>query len=120
MSHPQKKRRHDLSVVDEQLLLHRENRKLFKAVAYGFGIGLGFLILSPLLPDIGNKEKSDAMIAVFNRVAIYMIAYAGIITFSFFFLRAHMKLVLFILNWLVLPTVGLWAFMEGYKVLTSG
>ena len=104
-------RRPDLSVVDEELLVRKENKKVFKKVAYGAGIGVGFFLILPILPEIGDEAKSDAIKHIFSVFAATMIFYSIALTFSFFLLRDNIKLVLLMLNWIVLPMVGLWGLM---------
>lgn len=119
MIEQQERRRDRLATVDEELLGHKENKKLFRAAAYSMGLGIGFLFLIPLLPDIGDEAKAEAMAHVFNVISYLMIGYSLAVTFSFFFLRANIKLVMFMLNWILVPMVGLWCLTTGYKIITG-
>lgn len=105
-------------IVDEDLLVNKRNKKLFKMAAYSMGVGLACVILLPLLSSIGGDEaKSDALSTIFFYIGLALIAHALVIAFSFFFLRENIKLVLFMLNWLIMPTVGIWAVLEAIDVL---
>ena len=114
----EQKYRKESGYIDEELLRDKQGKKVFKAAAYSMGIGVGFFIVQPLLPDIGDKEKSDAMMNIFQTIALLMIGYSASLTLAFFFFRSNVKLVLFMLNWVLVPLVGLWCVTEGYKVLT--
>ncbi|HEU4839258.1 MAG TPA: hypothetical protein VFS88_07605 [Micavibrio sp.] len=117
---PQKKR-HEESYIDEQLMADKTGRKVFKSSAYSMGIAVGFLILSPLLPDMGETaEQSEAMVSVFRSLALWMIAYSIIVAVSFLFLRSKIKMILMMLNWFLMPGVVLWGVFEIKDILTGG
>ncbi len=115
----QEKRRKEIQFVDVDLLGKKQNIKCFKSAAYAMGFGVGFLILSPLLPDIGDKEKSSAMADLYQSVSLCMIAYALTVTVGFFFFRKNIPFIMFVLNWFVVPTLCIWAVMEGYGIITQ-
>lgn len=115
----QQGRRKNLDVVDQDLLINKENKSTFKAAAYSMGLGIGFLLLIPILPDIGNEERQRGMIDIFTRLSYLLVGYSLALAFGFFLLRPNIGLIKFILNWIVIPTAGLWAVIEGYKVLTG-
>ncbi len=94
-------------------LLGKKNRKAFKSAAYAFGIAIGFLLMSPLLPEMGNnKEQSEALLSAFRDIAFWMIGYAVATGVAFIFFRKDVYKILTILNWVVVPTIGISAFME--------
>lgn len=106
--------------VDTDLLVHKQNKKIFKMAAYSMGVGLACVILLPLLSGISSDEaKSDALSTIFFYIGLALIGHSVVIAFSFFFLRENIKLVLFMLNWLILPTIGIWAVMEAMDVLRN-
>lgn len=110
-----------LKYVDEDLLVDRTGRKAFRAAAYSMGIAIGFIILSPFLPDLGDtNEQSDQIIGVFRMVAFWMIGYSITVAFSFFFMRPRIKAVLFILNWIVMPAVVLNAILSIKDIMSGG
>ena len=115
----QEKRRKEIQFVDVDLLGKKQNIKCFKSAAYAMGFGVGFLILSPLLPDIGDKEKSSAMADLYQSVSLCMIAYALTVTVGFFFFRKNIPFIMFVLNWFVVPTLCIWAVMEGCGIITQ-
>ena len=116
----QKERRKE-SYIDEELLVDKTGRKVFKSSAYSMGIAIGFLILSPILPAMGDTaEQSAAMLSVFRTLAIWMIAYSVIVAFSFLFLRSKIKMILMMLNWFLMPSVVLWGILEIKDILTGG
>lgn len=116
---PQQKRRINLDTVDQELLVNKQNKKVFKNVAYAMGIGVGFMLVMPILPDIGDEAKQDGMEAIYFVISYSLIAYSISLALGFFFLRPYVGLVAFILNWVVMPIVGLWAVTEGYKVIAG-
>lgn len=111
--------RRDTGVVDEELLVNKRNKKIFKSVAYAMGLGIGFMILIPILPSIGDEAKQDAMEYIYFVLSYSMIAYSFSLALGFFFLRPYVGLVSFMLNWVIMPGVGLWAVMAGYKVIAG-
>ena len=117
LGHQQDPRR--AAYIDEQLMADRTGRKAFKSSAYSLGIGIGFLILSPLLPDFGDPERSKAMFGVFRTVALWMVGYSLVVALGFFFARDKIKMILGILNWIIIPTIGIWAVMEISGILTG-
>lgn len=116
----QKRARKQLEYVDTELLGQKQNVKVFKKAAYGFGVGIGFLLVLPLLPDMGDSTKSKAMLDLFHTLSLGMIFYAGAITLGYFFLRSQIKFIMFALNWIYLPSFGIWAATQGYGILTGG
>ncbi len=116
----QKQRRRE-SAIDEELLVDRTGRKVFKSSAYSMGIAIGFLILSPILPAMGDTaEQSAEMLSVFRTLALWMIAYSVVVAFVFLFLRPKVKMVLMMLNWFLMPTVVIWGILEIKDILTGG
>jgi|GEM_PF-4630830 len=109
------------SAIDEELLVDRIGRKVFKSSAYSMGLAIGFLILSPILPAMGDTaEQSADMLGVFRTLAVWMIAYSIIVAFSFLFLRSKVKMILMMLNWFLMPSVVLWGILEIKDILTGG
>lgn len=109
-----------LKYVDEELLVDKTGRRAFKSAAYSVGIAIGFLILSPLLPEMGPEGRDGEVVAALRGVAYWMIAYALAVTLAFFFVRKHVKIVLFMLNWLVLPAVAINTFLDIQDILAGG
>ncbi len=110
--------RRDIGIVDEELLVNKQNKKIFRMAAYSMGVGIACVILLPLLSNIGgDSAKSEALNTVFLYIGLALIMNALVIAFSFFFLRQNIKLVLFMLNWLILPTAGIWAVLEAIDIL---
>ena len=116
----QKRPKKQLEYVDTELLGQKENVRVFKKAAYGFGVGIGFLLVLPLLPDMEDSKKAGDMVDLFHTMSIGMIFYAGAITLGYFFLRSQIKFIMFALNWIYLPTFGIWAATQGYGILTGG
>lgn len=116
----QKDRRRE-SAIDEELFADKTGRKVFKSSAYSMGLAVGFLILSPLIPDMGETpEQSAAFVSVFRTMAVWMIAYSIAVAFSFLFLRPKIKMILMMLNWFIMPGVVLWGVLEIKDILTGG
>lgn len=100
--------REKLKYVDEDLLVDKTGRKAFRSAAYAIGIAVGFLILSPLLPEIGTPEENTMIVSVFRTLSMWMIFYGFAISFAFFFMRPRVRFIMAILNWVVIPTVLIW------------
>lgn len=116
----QKEKRNE-SYIDEQLMVDRTGRKVFKSSAYSMGIAVGFLILSPLLPDMGETaEQSAELVSVFRTLAVWMIVYAVAVAMGFIFLRSKIKMILLMLNLIIAPTIILWGVFEIKDILTGG
>ena len=99
-------------------LLGKKNRRAFKSAAYAFGIAVGFLILSPILPDMGSSEaQSKDLLGEFRTLALWMIGYAVATGVAFIFFRKDVYKILTILNWVVVPTIAITAFMEISDIL---
>ncbi len=106
------------SPIDEELMGHK-GRKSFKSAAYSFGLAIGFLLLAPLMPEIGDTQKQAAITAIFYSTALWMIGYSVVITLAFFFLRAYVNGIISIMNWFFVPTIILWALYDIYNLLTA-
>ena len=109
----------DTGVVDEELLVNKRNKKIFKSVAYAMGLGIGFMILIPILPGIDDESKQAAMEYIYFVLAYSMMGYSIALALGFFFLRPYVGLVSFMLNWVIMPGVGLWAIISGYKAIAG-
>jgi hypothetical protein len=112
-------RKRDVSVVDEELLINKRNKKLFRAAAYGMGIGIGLFIFAPILPDIVSAGKMDALRGLFHTIGWMMILYSLGIGFGFFLLRPYIKLVLFLLNWVLVPITGIYSVIQAIKIVSG-
>ncbi len=112
------KKAKETAYIDEELM-GKKNRKAFKSAAYSFGLGIGFLVLSPLLPEMGTKEKSDALMSVFRVIAMWMIFYSAATGVAFIFFRKSVKMVLMLLNWFLVPSLAIWGFMEISGILSG-
>ena len=116
---PQQSRRKNLDVVDHELLMNKQNKKVFKGAAYSMGLGVGLLLLIPILPDIDETAKQDGLESIFVTISCVLIANSFALAFGFFLLRPYIGLIQFMLSWFVMPTVGIWAVVEGYKVIAG-
>ncbi len=105
--------------IDEELMGNKVGRKVFKSSAYSLGIAIGFLILSPLLPEIGDKEQSEAMFGLFHVLAYWMIAYSIVVAVSFLFLRPKINMILMMLNWMLMPMIAIWALLQIKDILSG-
>lgn len=114
------KERENLKYVDEELLVDKTGRKAFKSAAYSVGISAGFLLLSLFLPAMGPEGKGDEIISVFRSLAFWMIGYALAVTIAFLFVRRHVKIVLFMLNWFFAPAVVINALLDIKNIISGG
>lgn len=114
---PSKKRNY--SIVDEDLLQNKQNRRIFRAAAYSMGLGVGFMLLLPILPDIEDSVKDARMEEIFHQIAFTLISYSVAISLGFFFLREHIGLVRFLLNWVLIPTAAIYFLTDAYNVITG-
>ena len=115
----QKRPQKRLEFVDTELLGDKKNVSVFKKAAYAFGVGLGFFIILPLLPEVGDPVKSKLMINLFHTISLCMILYAVAVCVAFFFMRSNLKFIMFLLNWVFIPSFAIWAVMQGYNILTA-
>lgn len=118
MNDIRQKPRPQQSPIDEELMGHK-GRKSFKSAAYSFGLAIGFLLLAPLVPEIGDPQKQIEIMKIFSSTALWMIGYSVVITLAFFFLRAYVNGIISILNWFFVPTVLIWALYDIYNLLTA-
>lgn len=109
-----------LKYVDEELLVDKTGRKAFKSAAYSVGIAVGFLVLSPFLPEMGPEGRSGEIVSALRGIAYWMLGYALAVTVAFFFARAHVKKVLFILNWFIVPMIAISIFLDIKDILSGG
>lgn len=109
----------DFGLVDEDILQNKLYRKVFRTIAYAAGVGIGFLVLMPILPDGGHEAKEDAMKHLFLMISVFLIIYALGMTFAMVFLRDAIKPILFLMNWVVIPSAAIWCVMEGHRIITG-
>lgn len=114
-SNPQ---RRQFDYVDTEVL-SKQNRKAFKSAAYAMGIAIGLFLVQPMLPEISEKSRQEQLIHLFDLASLSLFLYAAAITATFFFFRSNLKPILFVLNWVVLPTILFWIAGEGYGVFTK-
>ena len=111
--------------MDEYALAEKERKrdkkiaKIMKRAAISVGVGLGFIILLPFLPEISDTEKMDDMKDLLSLTGMSIVGYGALMTLTVFFFRKHTLVVDGLMNWLVVPTYGLWFAMEAYKVLAG-
>lgn len=109
----------DIGIVDEELLINKRNKKLFRAAAYGMGIGIGLFVFTPILPDVVSADKMAALRDLFHTLGWLMIFYSLGIGFGFFLLRPYIKLVLFLLNWVMVPIAGIYCVVQAMKIVSG-
>ncbi len=115
----QQSTRRNMSVVDEDLLLNRQNKKAFKAAAYAMGFGLGMIFLVPMLPLIDDAEKMTAMKDIFRALGFCLIGYSIAVTVTFFVARPNLPVVLGFLNWIIIPMLACWVVVQAHAVLSQ-
>ena len=102
---------------DKELKKEKKIGKIGRNAAVSIGLGLGFLVLTPSLPDIDNEAKTDAMKGLFANLAIMMISYGAVLLLSVVFVRNKAQLIAGIMSWFVAPSLALWFCMEVMDVL---
>ncbi|PZQ46556.1 MAG: hypothetical protein DI551_04940 [Micavibrio aeruginosavorus] len=105
--------------VDTDLLGEKQNARAFRGAAYSIGIGAGFLILSPFLPKFEGQPQINQMVDLIFVMAIWMVAYAAVVIFTYLKSRKSMKYVLFMLNWFLIPTFGLWFILRVMDIFSN-
>ena len=104
--------------VDTELLGDKQNSKAFRGAAYTMGIAAAFIFLSIILPTFENKRVAD-MVELIRSLAWWMTGYAAIVVFAYFRLRKNMKFILFLLNWFMVPTIGLWFILRVADIFSN-
>jgi hypothetical protein len=104
--------------VDTELLGNKQNSKAFRGAAYTIGIATAFIILSVVLPSFDDKRVAD-MIELIRSLAWWMLAYAVIVVVAYFKMRKNMRSLLFMLNWFMVPTIGLWFIMRVMDIFSN-
>lgn len=108
-----------MHLVDTELLGEKQNAKAFRGAAYAMGLAIGFLILSPLLGDFDGQKQISGMIELIRVMAMWMIGYAIIVIFAYIKMRKQMRAVLFMLNWFLIPTFGLWFILRVMDIFSN-
>lgn len=104
--------------VDTELLGEKQNSKAFRGAAYTIGIAFVFIILSLVLPTFEDKRVAE-MIELIRSLAWWMIGYAAIVVFAYIRMRKSMKVILFMLNWFMVPTIGLWFILRVMDIYSN-
>ena len=104
--------------VDTQLLGDKHNSKAFRGAAYTMGIAFAFIFLSAILPTF-EDDRVAGMVELIRSLAWWMIAYASIVVFAYFKMRKNMRAILFMLNWFMVPTIGLWFILRVTDIFSN-
>ncbi|PZO82704.1 MAG: hypothetical protein DI626_09810 [Micavibrio aeruginosavorus] len=112
-------RERDFSVVDEDMLKNKLYRKVFRTIAYCTGIGIGLMVLLPILPESGHLAKEEGIKDLFLTIGAFLLIYAVGMLVAFMFLRDALKPILFLMNWVVIPSAAIWCVMEGHRIITG-
>jgi hypothetical protein len=91
---------------DRELLSSKVGRKAFTCAAYAMGVALGFSILVLLLPDPEGVAQAERVIKIFHAFSLSLLVYAAIAVFGMMFMKAQLKYVMILLNWVAFPTVA--------------
>ncbi len=91
--------------------------KILKRSSIFIGVGFGFLILIPFLPDIADNEKQLAIKNLFFLSAKSVVAYGVLMCLTVFFLRNKALLIDSLMNFFIVPTYVLWFAYEAYAIL---
>jgi len=115
----QKYANNKMHIVDVDLLGEKQNARAFRGAAYSIGIGAGFLILYPFLREGQESQQLKDMMELIRVMALWMLGYAAIVLFGYFKVRKHLKYVLFMLNWFLIPTFGLWFLLRIMDIFSN-
>ncbi len=106
-------------LADKERKRDKKIYKILKKAAIAVGAGLGFIVIIPFLPDITDKDKMVEMRELFSLTGMSVASYGVFMSFVIFFFRDRILLVNGIMNWLIVPTYGLWFAFEAYKILAG-
>ena len=104
--------------VDTQMLGEKQSSRAFRGAAYTIGIALGCLVLSLIVPTFEDKRVGD-MVELIRVTAFWMLGYAAIVVFAYVKMRAQMRAVLFLLNWILVPTFGVWFILRVMDIFSN-
>lgn len=100
----------------------KREKKIYKVVkrsAIAFGAGIGFIFIIPFLPDVADAEKMEAMRELFVLLGKSISAYGAFMAIAVFVKRDKILLIDGLMNWLIVPTFGLWIVFEAVKILNG-
>lgn len=104
---------------DKERKKEKKIAAISRNAAMSVGIGVGFFVLVPLLPEIGNEVKADAMKGLFASVAMAMIGYGAILLLAVMFARSKSTLIAGLMSWFVAPSIAVWFLMEAMDILNK-
>lgn len=84
-----------------------------------FGCGLGFIILTFIVPNISDTQKMDSIKDLFRLCGLYLIAYGAVTFLSCIFLRKIALTINGIMTWFVAPTFAVWFGYEVFKIINN-
>ncbi|MEM6781669.1 MAG: hypothetical protein AAF569_07380 [Pseudomonadota bacterium] len=105
-NNPDKDRKRDKKIGK---ILHRS--------AVAFGVGIGFLILVPFLPEISDEQKMNDMKDLFRLTGFSIVFYGAIMAAVIFFMRDKAIFFNGLMNWFIVPSYAIWFGMEAFTIL---
>lgn len=93
--------------------------KILKRSAIAVGVGIGFVVMIPFLPDIADEDKMVEMRELFSLTGMSVAGYGVFMTLVIFFMRNRILMVDALMNWFIVPSYGLWFAFEAYNILAG-
>ncbi len=86
-------------------LMAKQTRKTFMTAAYYLGTAVGLFFIALVVPDIEGTLRDARVIEVFNRFGWALVAASAALLIALIFARGTAKMLMFSLNWFILPAV---------------
>ncbi len=103
-------------------LMAKQNRKGFIAAGYYFGIAIAMFLLANFWPDIEGTTNDTKVLEVFSLFGWALLSATSALLITLLFARGLMPVLLFGLNWIILPAVLIDGLMQlsGVLFMTEG
>lgn len=98
----------------------KANRKTFMTAAFYVGIAIGLFAVGLVLPDIDGTTNDSEVIDVLSRIGYALIGASALLMIALFFAKGLSKMLMFILNWLVLPAVLIDGLLQLVEIFSAG
>ena len=101
--------------------IKREKRvkKVLRGCAVYAGVGLGFYILTMIVPEIADEQKAQQMKGLFTLTALSLMVYGCLMVIAFLAIRDRILIIHTIMNWFIIPSYAVWFAYEAYKALSG-
>lgn len=103
-------------------LMAKQNRKGFIVAGYYFGIAIAMFLLSTFWPDIEGTTRDTKVLDVFRLFGWALLSATSALMIALLFARGLMPVLLFGLNWIILPAILIDGLMQlsGVLLMSEG